>query len=173
MDILVLLVMGLGTFIGYKRGLVHEVTDCLIGVIGGFIAFRGFRPFGGFVLRMAPGWGEDASMRFGFWFLFLVFGIAILTAGLHIDRATREFDRIPPEVRNYGGGLIAFFKCLVISILLAVYLPTADGISPSERAIIKRSAASTGLRVLSAPVGALMGVLCPADIAKRFNELAK
>ena len=173
MDVLTLLIMAIGTYIGYKRGLVLELTDWVIGFVAGFAAYRGFRPLGRTIFRMAPGWGEDGSMNVAFWFLLLLVGIAILTAGLHIDRSTREFDRIPPEVRNYGGMVSAFGKSLALCILLAVYMPLSDGLAEAEKVGLRRSASATALRNLSPPIASVMGVIAPSDLAERFRKAAK
>lgn len=172
-DIICLMVLGFGTYAGYKRGLVLEMTDWSIGLVAGLIAFRGFRPFGGFVHRMIPGWPEPTSQSISFWFLLLFFGIMVLSAGLHVDRATREGDRIPPEVRNYGGTLVAFVKCLVICSLLCAYLPYADGLTNAEKQGVRRAPSSSLFRSLSAPIGVLVSVIAPDDIAKKYREAVK
>lgn len=173
MDVITLMVLGFGTAAGYKRGLILEMTDWSIGLFAGAISLRGFRPFGGFIHRMIPGWPPSTCDSVAFWFLLLFFGIMILSAGLHIDRATREYDRIPPEVRNYGGTAVAFFKCLIIASLLCAYLPYSDGITSAERSGVKKSASAQALRGLSAPIGTLVSVVAPEDIAKKYREAVK
>ena len=170
MDIVTLLIIGFGTYAGYKRGLVLEATDWLIGGVGGLIAFRGFRPLGAFMHRWIKGWSVESCESVGFWFLMLTFGLLILSAGLHVDRATREFDRIPAEIRNFGGAASAFLKCLVISCLLCAYLPSSDGLATAEKKALRASMASRVLRGLSAPVGVLVSVITPEDIAKKYKE---
>lgn len=170
MDIVTLMIIGFGTAAGYKRGLVLEATDWLIGGIAGLAAFRGFRPFGAFLHRMIKGWPINYCESIGFWILLLFFGVLILSAGLHVDRATREYDRIPPEVRNYGGAVSAFLKCLVICCVLCAYLPYSDGLAAAEKAALKRSASATALKSLAAPVGVLVAIIAPDDIAQKFRS---
>lgn len=172
MDVITLMIMGFGTYIGYKRGLILEMTDCCIGLFAGLVAFRGFRPFAGFLHRMPylKEWQVPTLESISFWFLLLVFGIAILTAGLHLDRATREFDRIPSDVRGYGGGCVAFFKCLVICCLLAAYLPQSKGLATAERIQLNRAASTVALKNISAPVSVLVSIIAPEDIAAQFKK---
>lgn len=170
MDILTLMVMGFGTFAGYKRGLVLEATDWLIGGVAGLIAFRGFRPFGAFVHRIVKSWPQETAESVCFWFLLLFAGLMILSAGLHIDRATREYDRIPPHVRAGGGTFLAFFKCLVISSLLSAYLPYSDGLAAAEKLAVRRSASAKALRGLSAPIGVIVAIITPEDIAQKYRD---
>lgn len=167
------MVLGFGTYAGYKRGMVLEMTDWSIGLIAGLIAFRGFRPFGAFIHRMIPGWPEPTAQSIGFWFLLLFFGIMILSAGLHVDRATREGDRIPPEIRNYGGLAVAFVKCLIICSLLCAYLPYADGLTQAEKQGVRRAPSSALFRGLSSPIGVIVSVVAPEDIAKKYREAVK
>lgn len=167
------MVLGFGTAAGYKRGVVLEITDWAIGMIAGLIAFRGFRPFGAFIHRMIKGWPEPTAANIGFWFLLLFFGIMILSAGLHIDRAAREQDRVPPEVRKYGGLAVAFVKCLVIASLLCAYLPYSDGLTVAEKNAVHKAGSSQMLRGLSAPIGVLVNVIAPDDIAQKYKEAVK
>lgn len=173
MDVITLMVLGFGTAAGYKRGLILEMTDWSIGLFAGLVSLRGFRAFGGFIHRMIPGWPAPTCESVAFWFLLLFFGVMILSAGLHIDRVTREYDRIPPEVRNYGGMSVAFVKCLVIASLLCAYLPYSDGITTAERSGVKASASAKTLRGLSAPIGTLVSVIAPADIAQKYRDAVK
>lgn len=170
LDLVVVMVIGFGTYAGYKRGLVLELTDWAMMIFASLVAFRGFRPLAGFLHRMIPAWPLPNCESIAFWFLMLFFGIAILTVGLHIDRATREFDRIPPEVRAYGGTSVAFFKTIVISCVLAAVLPLSGGLAPAEKRAVKKSASATLLRGISAPVTAVVAVITPADLAKKFSD---
>ena len=173
MDVITLMVLGFGTAAGYKRGLILEITDWCIGLFAGAISLRGFRALGGFLHRMIPGWPVHTCESVGFWFLLLFVGVMILSAGLHIDRATREYDRIPPEVRNYGGMSVSFVKCLIIASLLCAYLPYSDGITSAERSGVRASASAKTLRGLSAPIGVLVSVVAPDDIAQKYREAVK
>jgi hypothetical protein len=171
MDILTLMIMGFGTYIGYKRGLMLELTDWCIMIFAGLVAFRGFRPFGSFMKRVLfKEWSQSSVENIAFWMLLMIFGIAILTAGLHIDRATREFDRIPPEVRNYGGMVTAFFKCLVICCLLAAYLPHNKGLAEAEKIALRGAASTRALHAMSGPVTVLVAIVTPEDIAAKFRK---
>lgn len=170
MDVITLMIMGFGTYIGYKRGLVLELTDWCIGLIAGTIAFRGFRPFGNFVHRILKEWPLETCENLAFWFLLMVFGLVIVTAGLHADRATREFDRIPPEIRAYGGAVVAFFKCLTICCLIAGYLPTTKGLASPEKLALSKAASTTALKTLGGPVVLLVSMVAPEDIAEKFRK---
>lgn len=172
-DIITLMVLGFGTAAGYKRGLILEMTDWSIGMFAGLVAFRGFRPFGGFIHRMIKGWPEPVAQKIAFWFLLLFFGIMILSAGLHIDRATREQDRIPPEIRKYGGLSVAFVKCLVIASLLCAYLPYSDGLTSAEKSGVRKAGSSQVLKSLAAPIGVLVTVIAPDDIAQQYKDAVK
>jgi len=170
MDIVALMIVGFGTAAGWKRGLVLEISDWGIGLVAGLIAFRGFRPLGSFLHRLIKGWPQDTCESVGFWFLLLFFGVMVLSLGLHVDRATREFDRIPKTVRDYGGAIFAFFKCLVVSSLLCAYLPYSDGLAAAEKKALRNSTASTVLKGLRAPIGVLVRVIAPEDIAKKYDD---
>lgn len=170
LDILVVIVMGFGTYIGSKRGLMLELTDWCIMIFASLAAFRGFRPLGAFLHRMIPAWPLPNCETIAFWFLLLVVGVGVLTVGLHADRATREFDRIPPEVRQYGGLTVAFFKCLVLACVLAATLPYSSGLSSAEKKAAKKSASATALRSVSGPVALIVGIVTPEDYAKKFRD---
>lgn len=173
MDVITLLIMGFGTYVGYKRGLVLELTDWCVGLFAGMIAFRGFRPFGGFIHRILKEWPLETCENLAFWFLLMTFGLIIVTAGLHADRSTREFDRIPPEIRSYGGMTVAFFKCLTISCLLAAYLPTTKGLAAPEKIALNKAASTRALKSMSGPVSVLVSLVAPQDIAEKFRKAVR
>lgn len=173
MDVITLMILGFGTYIATRRGLVLELTDCCIMMFAGLVAFRGFRMVGSFIHRVAPGFALSTSESIAFWGLLLVFGLMILTAGLHVDRATREFDRIPPEVRFYGGGCVGFFKCLVIAILLSAALPQSKGLAEAERLALNKASSTQALHAMSSPVGVMVSIIAPDDIADKFRKAVR
>lgn len=173
LDLVILMIIVFGTYIGSKRGLILELTDWTILVLGGIIAFRGFRPLGAFMHRMVKAWPPENCETMAFWFLILFGGLAILTGGLHLDRQTREFDRIPPEIRRYGGGIVAFGKSLTIACLVAVLLPFAGGLTVSEAKSARKSAGATAMRALATPVGVVVGIICPNDLAEKFRKASR
>lgn len=173
LDIVVVMIIGFGTYIGTKRGLVLELTDWTVMILAGIVAFRGFRPLGEFLNRMIKAWPLENCETIAFWFLLLFVGLAILTAGLHLDRQTREFDRIPPEIRNYGGGFVALSKSLTIACLVAVLLPYASGLTMAEAKSARRSAGATAMRALGTPVGVLVGIVCPSDLAEKWRKACR
>ncbi len=167
------MIIGFGTYIGTKRGLVLELTDWTVMIVAGVVAFRGFRPLGDFLHRMIKAWPQENCETIAFWFLLLLAGLAILTGGLHLDRQTREFDRIPPEIRQYGGGLVAFAKSLTIACLVAVLLPFASGLTVAEAKSARRSAGATAMRALGTPVGVFVGIVCPSDLAEKWRKACR
>ena len=162
-----------GTYAGTKRGLILELTDWTIMIIGGIFAFRGYRPLAGFLHRMIKAWPPENCETIAFWFLVLFGGLAILTGGLHLDRQTREFDRIPPEIRRYGGGIVSFGKSLTIACLVAMLLPSAGGLTASEAKAARKSASAAAMRALSTPVGVIVAVICPSDLAEKFRKASR
>jgi hypothetical protein len=173
-DVVLLLLIGGLTYAGYKRGLVVEVFDWIMLIVASTLTLRSYRIVAG-AMRSAvlKGWDKDASEMVFFWLIFLPLCIVVITMGLHLDRVTREEDRIPEQIRNAGGGLVAFFKSLVLGCLLVAWLPTTHMLADSEKADFRHAAGTNIMRGLDGPVSGLIELAAPSDLAQPFIKQMK
>ena len=174
-DIFILGVIIGGTYVGTKRGLVLETTDWLMIVLGGTVAFRGYRPLAkALKAGVLAGWSKGAIEWLTFLFFLVPALVGILSLGLHLDRITKEQDRLPPEVRTYGGGVVAFAKYIVLMCIFVGWMPTTGGLSAPDAADFRKGAMVNVMRNLNAPAAGVVRVVAPSDMADKFiNEMNK
>lgn len=170
-DLLLIIVIGGITYAGFKRGMVHELTDWAVIIGAGTFAMRLCRVLGG-ALHNGPfhGWSESATYKLAFWLLFIPAALGILSLGLHLDRITREQERFPEAVRNYVGVVLAFVKAMVLASLFVVWVPSSDTLTPAETRNFHRSPMVNFVRAANPLVRALVSVACPSDLAAKFEK---
>src|SRR5882757_8232619 len=99
-----LLVLGGITFAGYKRGLVHEITDWVSLFGAALLSYRLYRPIGSAMhASIFNGWTESATFNCAFWMLFAPTALVLLSIGLHLDRVSKEEQRFPEDLSHWSG----------------------------------------------------------------------
>lgn len=168
--LLIILIAGI-TFAGFKRGMIHELTDWVVIIGAGTLGMRLCRPIGT-ALHNGPfnGWSEAATFKLAFWLIFIPTALGLLSLGLHIDRVTREQERFPEAVRNYVGLVLAFVKSMVLASLFVVWVPNSDTLTPAETREFHRSPMVNFVRAANPLVRALVAVACPSDLAAKFEK---
>jgi len=171
-DLLLIILIGGITFAGYKRGMIHELTDWVVIVGAGTIGMRGCRVIGD-ALHNGPfaGWSVTATYKLAFWLLFIPVGIILLSLGLHLDRVTREQERFPEAVRSYVGLVLAFVKAMVLASLFVVWVPNSNTLTPAETRSFHKAPMVNFVRAANPLVRALVAVACPSDLAAKFEKL--
>ena len=165
---LVGLVFG-GTYLGGYRGLVLEVTDWLMLLGSAFMGYRLYRWLGGALhASFLKGWGEDWVYGFAFLFFALPTFILILSLGLHLDRVTKEQDRLPPELRKYGGGLVAVVKYVVLSGLWVGFMNGSTLMTDSELGTFRKAGVVSAMRNMNGLGVIMVRIAAPSDIADKF-----
>ena len=160
-----------GTYLGTFRGMILELTDWVMVLAAATTGYRCYEWLGtalkGSFLR---GWSDSWIYGFSWLFFALPTFILFLSLGLHLDRVTKEQDRIPPEVRKYAGGAVALLKYIVLSGIWIGYMNVSDLMTPGETAQFRRASIVTALRNMN-PAGVMMiRIAAPPDKAAKFIE---
>jgi uncharacterized membrane protein required for colicin V production len=168
-DIVLLLMIGGLTFAGYKRGVVVEVFDWITLIVAFSITLRIYRPIAtGLRGAILKGWSQDATQGLVFWFFLIPLGLIAFTVGLHLDRVTRENERIPEQIRNVGGAIVGFLKSLALGCLLVAWIPTTSMLADTEKQEFHDAAGAATMRGLNGPISGLVRLAAPKDMADRF-----
>lgn len=159
-----------GIYLGTARGVVQEVGDFVILLFSSLVGFRLFRAVGGFIKGISVFSTWSASWLNGTVFLLLAGPtfIAILTGVLHLDRITKEQDRIPPELRKYGGGFVAIFKSFSVASLFIGLMACSGLMTESETTTFRNASVVKIVKSFSGPTQLLVRLACPSDIASYF-----
>lgn len=158
-----------GIYLGYYRGLILEIGDFVVGLGASLVGFRIFRGLGGalkgsLLSKWDTWWVNECS----FYVLFLPTFILLITAVLQLDRVTKEQDRIPPEIRKYGGGFIGTFKTLTVACLFIGWMGGSGLMTEAETKGFHNAGFVRMIKGFSAPTQILVRLACPNDIADRF-----
>ena len=171
--VLLILLVGV-TYAGYKRGLINELTDWAVIILGGTIAMRLCRPLGN-ALHGGPfaGWTESATYKLAFWIVFFPLFLGILSLGLHLDRVSKEQERIPEQMRAYPGLILAFVKAMTLASLFVTWVATSGTLTPTETREFHKSPMVNFVRAANPLVMGLVYVACPSDMAARFDKMMR
>jgi len=160
-----------GTYIGMKRGVVLEVSDWVMGIVSFTLAFRAYRPLAkALKAGFLHGWTQSWVDWFSFLFFLVPSLILILTVGLHFDRLSREQERIPEEIRKFGGLAVAVVKYIVLSCLFVGWFPTTGGLTTADARDFRNAMMVNLMRHLNPPAAGVVRVVAPTDLADKFIE---
>ena len=165
---LVGLVFG-GTYLGSHRGFVLEVTDWLMFLGSSLLGFRLYRWLGAALhSSFLKGWSEDWVNGFAFLFFALPTFILILSLGLHIDRVTKEQDRLPPEIRKYGGVVVAAIKYVIVAGLWIGFMNGSTLMTDSELVGFRKAGVVSAMRNMNGLGVIMVRIAAPTDLADKF-----
>ena len=168
-DIFIIGVIGGGVYLGAYRGLVLELTDWLF-CLGS--ATVGFRLYGwlGDALKSSflRSWSDEWIYGVSWVFFALPTFIMILSAGLHVDRITKEQDRIPPEVRKYAGGFVALFKYVVMLGIWIGFMNGSTLMTDGELAQFRKAGMVTMMRTMNSVGVVMVRISAPQVMADKY-----
>jgi hypothetical protein len=159
-----------GIYLGSVRGIVQEIGDFLIVLFSSLVGFRLYRAVGGFIKGISVFSSWSPSWLNGTVF-FLLAGptfLAILTGVLHVDRLAKEQERIPSEVRKYGGAFVAIFKSFSVASLFIGLMACSGLMTESETATFRNAGVVKIVKGFSGPTQLLVRLAAPSDIASYF-----
>lgn len=171
LDIMIVLVLGVGIYGGYKRGVVAEAFDVICLLVGLTVACRVQAPLANTLNSgVLKAWGESWVWGFSFFIVFLPIAVAILTSGFHLDRVTKEQERIPREVSETGGLLIALPKYLILLCLFVAWFNQSWINLDRERGSLRRAPLVQLVRGLNPLAKPFVWLALPTERAKPFIE---
>ncbi len=158
-----------GIYGGYKRGLVLELGDIFALLFGFVLAYRIRAPLSKALYSgVLSAWGEDWVRGFVFLLVFIPVAGAILTAGFHLDRTSREHDRIPREVSETLGILVAIPKYLILACLITAWFNQSSMVTSRLRPALRKGPLVQTIRTLNPMAQALVSIAMPSDEADEF-----
>jgi uncharacterized membrane protein required for colicin V production len=160
-----LLLLGLA----YKRGIILELTDLTIIFVGGFFAFRLYRPIGGALhSSVLKGFSQGFVEKLILFVVLIVAALIIFGVGLNLQRKFKEDKSIDGNVDQYVGLVIGIPKTaiLVVTVLGVMFY---NNLFPARETVKLRNgpivSAALGMRFVVQPV---YYVVAPSDLAEDF-----
>lgn len=169
MDLAALFFIGVFISLGYKRGIVLEITDFVAITLGGFMGFRLFEPISNLLFdRFFSGWSHNFLDRLIFFFLFSVTFLLVFSFGFHAQRKLKEDKKLEKEVDMKAGALLGAFKGVWLVVLCMGLFFYVDAVSPRERKKLKRGAVVRVLSGLATPISPFIYFMAPSKYAKDY-----
>lgn len=157
------------SYAGFKRGLIQELFDLLTLGLSFGLALRLYRPLGEwFHSGFFSGWSEEWCLRLAFMFLWVPLVIGLMSLGFHVDRVTKENERLPEAVQEYGGGMLAIVKSIILAVMFVAWLNQSDMMLERERPAFRRAPVVQLVRGLNSLVKPVVYLVYPTDMARDF-----
>jgi uncharacterized membrane protein required for colicin V production len=157
--------------LAYKRGIILELTDLTIIFVGGFLAFRIYRPLGSALHgSVFSGFSQNFVEKAVLFSVLIVVALVIFGIGLNIQRRVKEEKTLDANVDQYVGLVVGIPKTaiLVVSVLGLMFY---NNLFPARETVKLRKgpvvSAALGLRFVVQPV---YYIIAPSDLADDFVE---
>ena len=169
MDLMALFFIGVFTTLGYKRGIVLEITDFVAITLGGFMGFRLFEPISNVLFtRFFSGWNHNFLDRLLFFGLFTTTFLLVFSFGFHFQRKLKEDKKLEKEMDQKLGALIGAFKAVWLVTLCVGLFFYVDAVSPRHRKKLKRGMVIRMLSGLKLPISPFVYFMAPSKYAKDY-----
>ncbi|MCA9779830.1 MAG: CvpA family protein [Candidatus Eremiobacteraeota bacterium] len=155
--------------VAYKRGVILEIADLAVIMVGGFLAFRLYRPIGGALhSSVFKGFSLGFVEKMVLFTVLIVSGLVIFGVGLNIQRKMKEDKVLDKNVDQYLGLTVGLFKTaiLVVTVLGLLFYNEvfpAREISKMKKGPVVNSA--IGMQSIIKPV---YYIVAPTDLADDF-----
>ena len=155
--------------VAYKRGVILEIADLAVIMVGVFLAFRLYRPIGGALhSSVLKGFSLGFVEKMVLFTVLIVSGLVIFGIGLNIQRKMKEDKVLDKNVDQYLGLTVGLFKTaiLVVTVLGLLFYNEvfpAREISKMKKGPVVSSA--IGMQSIIKPV---YYIVAPTDLADDF-----
>lgn len=155
--------------LAYKRGVVLEITDLLVFLTGGFLAFRLYRPIAnGLHSSVFSGFTISFLERFCLITIFVVTALVVFGGGLHVQRRVKEEKVLDKEVDSRLGLVVGLVKTTLVVVSVLGLLFYNDAFPTHETRKLKRGAIVSMMLSFSGVVKPFIYVIAPSDLADAY-----
>lgn len=166
--------LSLGAFAGllvlaHKRGVILEITDLISIVVGGFFAFRTFRPLAnGLHGSLFSGFSLGFLQKFCLLTVFIICVMVVFAVGLNFQRRAKEEHFIEKSTDERLGVIVGFFKAIILILLLLGLMFYNDAFPDDDTRQLKKGVVVSRLLGLSDFVKPIVYITAPSDLAEAF-----
>jgi uncharacterized membrane protein required for colicin V production len=169
LDLVTLGAFALFLSLAYKRGVILEVADLLCILVGGFFAFRMFRPISEFLhSSVFSGFSITFLERFSLFVVFIIVCLVVFSVALNFQRKTKEEKVLDRDVDEKLGVAVGFVKACIVIMLGLGFLFYNDAFPSREQRKLKNGAIVSALLGMSGVVRPIVYIVAPSDLAKEF-----
>ncbi|MBI3925097.1 MAG: CvpA family protein [Armatimonadetes bacterium] len=166
------MLVGLLTYAGYKRGLVPEIFD-IVAIIGSLTAaLRLYGPFGAALKSsILTAFSDPWAYGMAFFMIWIPVALILFTLGLHVDRVTKDEERIPQVVREWGGLAVALGKSVMLGCLFLGFLGMTPQLTVRDRTSFRTAPVVQAFRNFTPIFYPLVDMMAPQSTARRFRTV--
>lgn len=164
-DLVLLVLIAIMAYGGYRRGLVPEIFDLLVIGIGAGVALRFF---GDFASWLGPTFGMQSLMAHWLAFLAIFIPVAtmILALGLRLDQMSEDDKTIPLPVKAGLGAILGALKGIVLAWLVLVSLHQLHILDKADREAMRQAPVVQGVLGLQPTFVAFAESVTPPRVSK-------
>lgn len=169
LDLVCMGLFGGSIYLATKRGIILEVTDFFILMVGGFISFRSYRAMGN--LLHSTFFGKFSLVflqRFCLIGVFTVIFLVTFAVALNFQRKVNEDKKLDKDLDVRMAIGFSFFKTILFIQLFLGFMFYNDAFPRRETKRLKRGPVVSALLGLSAFAKPVVYITTPLDIAKEF-----
>ena len=156
-------------YLASKRGVVLEVADIICVVVGGLLAFRGYRPMAsGLHSSIFKGFSLEFLEKFCLFGLFIGSCLGLFAAGLTIRRRAKEEHVLEKDVDEKLGIVVGLFKAALVIMLCVGLLFYKEAFPDREIRRMKKGPVVSKMIGLSGVIAPVVYIVAPQDLAKDF-----
>ena len=169
LDLFCLGLFGGSIYLATKRGIILEVTDFFILMVGGFISFRSYRTMG----KLLHGsffskFNLEFLERFCLIGVFTVIFLVTFAFALNFQRKVNEDKKLDKELDIRMAIAFGFFKTILFIQLFLGFMFYNDAFPRRETKKLKRGPVVSAFLGVSAFAKPVIYIITPSDIAKEF-----
>lgn len=164
-DLVLLILIAIMGYGGYRRGLVPEIFDLLVLGVGAGVALRFF---GDFASWLQPVAGMQSLMAHWVAFLGIFIPVAALIfgVGMHLDQMSEEDKSIPHPIKAGIGAVLGTLKGIVLAWLVLVSINQLHMLDATDRARMHDAPIVQGVLGLQPTFVAFTETATPPSVSK-------
>lgn len=157
--------------LAYKRGVVLEVTEVLVFLISGFLAFRLYRPIGsalhGSVFKAFSQGFVEKTVLFT---VLIVSALVVFGVGLNVQRKMKEEKVLDGNVDSYLGVTVGLLKTALLAVSILGLLFYHNAFPQHEIAKMKKGPVVSAVLGFQFVVKPFFYIIAPSDLADDFID---
>ena len=155
--------------VAYKRGVILEIADLAVFLIGGFLGFRLYRPIAGSLhSSILKGFSLPFVEKMVLFTVLIVSALVVFGVGLNVQRKMKEEKVLDENVDRYLGLTVGLFKTIVVIVTFLGLLFYNEAFPEREVSKMKKGPVVSTLIGLQFAIKPLYYIVAPSDLADSF-----
>lgn len=169
-DIFSILFLCVVVYVGSKRGLILELFDMIVLILGLGLTFNLYSYLARFILSFLP-WNKTFCAWFSFFVIFIIIAGILIFVSLLLDK-TLKLAVVLKQLNAYGGLIIALIKSIFMLVIILVLILTMP-IKKEDKKMIFNSSAGKIVWSFYGPVKGVYDIVNPTFVSDYIDKAIK